>query len=315
MADLKSGVGGLSNQADPPKITHSTMASKMRTGTLCLAALLALTACLGVLRPHANPLTMPMPREQRPIRLGIIVSYETAMNSHCDGHLCGFEHAMIAKSFNRDSHFELYAIIEPGTLEKPEIRAALEELKIGNVLNGFDAQALGGLDVILTAFAVSVRPEMVQSIGEAVRGGVSFLSMVAWGTHKPGLNDNLLELMGYSKGFYMFNPKKTELKVMHEHPLFPQFHKGDVIQIAGLNGVAGKTTGLSLLALAEDKQDYCGAAEAKKLGLAPEEISIMNVHQFGKGRVLNFIPWGGIFPAWDGDAFNRRMVEWLAARS
>ena len=92
--------------------------------------------------------------------------------------------------------WEVHAIIDPGSEKEPDLLAALDKLGLaGKWISGADVDALAKIDVIVSGPNPNMRPEVVKGIIEAVRRGVGFFNIDAFGTLS-GFTDDIGALLG-----------------------------------------------------------------------------------------------------------------------
>ena len=254
------------------------------------------------------------------IKVGVLASYYTATGPICKicyhGKPLGFGVIQDCLGVFQNQGYDLYAIIEPGSLAHPEFRALLAKNGLlDRVVDGADPAALRQLDVMVSIYSVNITPEVGQAMTEAVRRGTKFLVLNSFGVENRGLTEPVLELLGLRTERYLFYTKNVPCRVTQAHPLLGGLPAGSIVVMPALNGLVGEPRegATPLLESTIDCKDESHQKDGG--GVAPARtIQPLTVRRFGAGLVVRGIWWSDLQTTMkiSSAQFIRRSVNWLA---
>jgi hypothetical protein len=128
------------------------------------------------------------PNAGKRIKVGVSVSAWTAESISPSNKPWGYPVQTRIAAELRAPDIELFAIIEPGSADKPDQIAALKAAYSDRpAIDGSNVDALRQLDVIVAHEFWMVQPEMLAAFDKAVEGGVPLLNIGGMGWATPGI--------------------------------------------------------------------------------------------------------------------------------
>jgi RNA polymerase sigma factor (sigma-70 family) len=241
---------------------------------------------LGVSR--AAPI---IPGCARPIRVGILVSYATAMHSI----EVGTKWQVHSRAFFPGAGLQLVGVIEPGTDNRGIIEGSLRDYGVvGGLVEADDELGLATLDVLLLGNNLSLAASTARAINRAVRGGVGLLNEFWLGTHV-GIfdNDDARELMLAESPVCSFHlpgacGSGLPAVVQREHPLLPGMAVGRRIFVWGCGPVYRVVPNAQVLVAKE----YLVQPQHHGIpNVGPTRMPCYIVGHLGRGRIAAVHTW------------------------
>lgn len=237
------------------------------------------------------------------IKLGLVFSYANAIGLTGWGEPYGFEHHVQAASLLRLFGFDVYAVIEPETRDKAEMRDVLQRTGLTDrCIEINDAEALKKLEVIMSGHQGEIPAATVKALVPIIESGVGFVNLMGLGSWNRAAAKEAEALLGVYDGEFWWTADPPRCTVAGEHPILGALKKGSEFIVDIAEGIAGgELDGQPLLAMDEDPN----------MRFVP-----LYVRQCGKGRVVN-IQIFSLSPA--GAPYNfinllPRCLKWAAGR-
>jgi len=197
----------------------------------------------------------------------------TAVNPHRRSHSY-FAPEIVTREL-RQSGFNVYAVVEPGTENLGALPSILEDSALSDrIINGGDATALGQLDVIVFWLTYGMVQEVADGVSQAIRAGLGCVRHGSAGNRFEGKNVAMAALTGMDNGEYFWGGNHTEYlcAVLEPHPILGDLEVGDVVAVETLDGFTGIHWGRALLSSPDGTgSDFCP----------------LYVHEVGAGRVVS----------------------------
>ncbi|HEY7090058.1 MAG TPA: sigma-70 family RNA polymerase sigma factor [Tepidisphaeraceae bacterium] len=158
-----------------------------------------------------------------PIKVGVILSDFTANTRIGSDAPFGYVNQLRILPELRDTGIECCPVIEPGTETSPALATILNRDFAGKIpVNGYDAVALGQLDVIAGSQLFALRDEMISAITDAVSSGTGLLYRQAFGDSLPGYSTEILRLHGLEQADFGKDlpwRKPISCEIVGDHPI------------------------------------------------------------------------------------------------
>jgi len=272
------------------------------------------------LKPGAIPASTASP-----IKVGVIVTENTSQPEY-GAH--GNE-AIAAKL--KDPAIDLYAIIDPGSADAPDVVEAMKQnFPPGHVIIGDNAQQLSKLNVIVACRAWTMRDEVLEALKNTVNDGVPLMYISQIGFQNPGMStENCAALQGMTDVDYCCGPMgMISGTIVSNHPLLGKLRVGSKIQISHAMGPMGNFTGTPLIASPDmqGRASPSGPLESKPSEMAKWPTTQVSagvfypllISQYGKGKIIG-CGWHDPTPPMELDRANHgrfyiHCVQWLAGR-
>ncbi len=243
------------------------------------------------------------PPGEAPPKVGVLFSYFTANGPSWIGQPYSFGFAKINYEKLHAKGYDVYAVIEPGTADKGELPAIIEQYGLQDrLIDGSNVEELKKLDVVIAHCQPNVRNEFLDSLIEAVEAGVGFVNRSALGGLNPGYNEKLEHLLGIRQGNYEWKGFiEVICLIIKEHPILGVLGPGDYYVVNTMDGYRGVVDGTPLMAApVEYDAAFCP----------------LYVRELGQGRIVN-IQWHTEprpTPPYDPVDFFCRCLNWAAKR-
>ncbi|HEV2296467.1 MAG TPA: sigma-70 family RNA polymerase sigma factor [Tepidisphaeraceae bacterium] len=241
-------------------------------------------------RDDGVPLSACLPGWNRPIRVGVLVSYLTLVKPASTGVMISEQAQVRTAGLLIHPAFRFVAIVEPGTDAKGPVEQVLREYDlVDGLIDATDEAALRTLDLIMIGVNAFISSSATRALSAAVRSGVGLLNEF-W-TGEQNIHDedpHLAELMLSCTPLRAFHTKPhcgefLTASVIDEHPLLPGLKQGMTFLSYGCGPVYRPTPGTKVLVVKDQviEQDEHGIP-----GLGPARMPVCLVGQLGSGRVF-----------------------------
>ena len=277
-----------------------------------------------VMRHHAAPVVTAgpgvyVPGPSRPVRVGVMLSQFTASGPYLTSVPYAYKDGYLEmdRALRTDPLIELLPIVEPGSMNDPDLIAALKTSFKGEpTIDATKLDQLATLDVIVCPRVWNETPEVMNAIETTVSKGTGLLIGAGFAMQTPGPGGQTDRLNGVVEGCWaMSNPVEVECDVIADHPLLGKLTKGSKVNLEP-NGECGLLVvgAIPLIEVSnQDEMRPVGTAQPIRAGYVAYPLYISTL---GKGKIVNcaFTVWkpppGDLQDA-TGGRFMIRCVKWL----
>jgi hypothetical protein len=241
------------------------------------AARAAAPAAAGV--PATRPSNTPR------IKVGVYLSHFTANGPNWTGKGWGYNSQVRILREMKSPELELYALIEPGSEQQPDLIAKLNtHFPTRPKLLVTDVAAMRQLDVIVANCVNNVPDDALTALETVVGEGKGLFIRCVMGDFEPGFTPQVARLHGLSDGAYAWNASPVEAQVVGTHPILGTLSgKTGATMLVKANGGFGAFTpnAVPLIRLRDGQP-------VRAMTDAPEEWPFypLYVSSLGKGRIV-----------------------------
>jgi RNA polymerase sigma factor (sigma-70 family) len=236
----------------------------------------------------ANPTSFP--GWSRPMRVGVLVSYESTRIIGINRAYVGTKWQVHSATFFPQDGLQLVGVVEPGTVHRGIVESTVRDYGIlGGLIEADDTTALETLDVLLLGINYAITPPIARAINRAVRAGMGLLNEYWTGTHVGICDDACIrELMLAGSNSYKYHMPgecgdPMPATVLREHPLLPGLNAGSKIQVRGC-GPVYKVMPTAQVLIAKDY--FVQPREHGLHDLGPMQMPCYILGQLGRGRIV-----------------------------
>jgi hypothetical protein len=256
----------------------------------------------------------------RPIRLGVVVSYETTITRGAHGFFGGMYEQVRSSLYVPTVGVQLVGVVEPGTVHRGIVERTLRDYRLlGGLIEADDVEGLGTLDVLLIGNNFALSDSIVRAVNRAVRGGMGLLNEY-WTSRSEGrvIMPELQELMLSGSPYFSFHTRPCgqplPVRVLREHPLLPGLKVGMRMMLNGCGPAYRPVHGAQMLLA---KEMRVGADEHGMIGEpAALPMPAYLLGQLGRGRIAAVHAWPHeVFTrslATDREQYFVNLLRWLS---
>jgi RNA polymerase sigma factor (sigma-70 family) len=260
-----------------------------------------------------------LPGWTRPIRAGVVVSYQTILYPAAGtGVYMGIEDQLRSTRLIVNPAFELVGIVEPGTECRPCIERVVRDFELtAGLIDATDEEGLRSLDVIVFGGNFHIEPRILDTLSRAIRSGVGFYK--EWWLAADSINNDprqqALLLAGSPIGHYHTRPvhgMPVPATVVAGHPILAGIGVGTSLRVDGCGPVYKPAPEATVLVT---KDRLFEPHEHQQPALGPAHQPVMLAGPCGRGRIvamhLNAPDPMANHPRLQGD-YMTNILTWLA---
>lgn len=269
----------------------------------------------------------PMPDNwTRPIRVGVLTSWENWRRPNVAGLFSLPEDTNYALRFVQHPGYELFAVVDPGTSGMGIVERSMREYDMmGGLMHWNSAEDLATLDVLVLSHTFYLTDTALENIHQAVRAGVGLytesMATTIFPDHIRDLTGRHAELCLAKEPIYYYctchgtgrHGLLKPMRVEQDHPIIEGLSTGDRFHGPGCGLIFEPAANTRVLVAREDpvQPNYPDC----RSDIEPRRMAILLTGQIGDGRVIrNSTMLGNPFhhhPALRG-RFITNCFNWLA---